>query len=77
MARKLRVPAYSNKSAEILSGIGDEVKEDFETFRRICERDGVYIVADAQVQRAEQREEEARAKAKKQRKNDKLTEVGL
>ncbi|MGW8180750.1 MAG: hypothetical protein ACWGQW_18615 [bacterium] len=68
MGRKLSIDGYKLKSSQTISKIAAEIT-DWEGFRRHCERDALYIVAEAQVLRQLQRErEEAEKKAKKARK---------
>jgi hypothetical protein len=55
MGRKLQIDAYTARSATGIRELDAEL-EDFESFRRVCESDALYIVADAQVMRAEERE---------------------
>lgn len=60
MARHLQIDSYSAASSRSISEIGTPFRVtpgDFAPFARVAERDAPYIVAMAQMQRAEEREE--------------------
>lgn len=59
MGRKLQIDTLNQHSANAVSSIASELgdEETFESFRYICERDALYIIAEAQALRAIQREE--------------------
>lgn len=59
MGRKLQIATYNQNSANKISSIGIELKtdDDFEVFRNLCEREALYVVAEAQARRSIEREE--------------------
>lgn len=59
MGRKLQIEATTAATAAALARIDAEVRRDFERFRRVCERQALYIVALAQDARAEARAQRA------------------
>lgn len=60
MARKLEIEATTNATADTVASLSVAVggEDDFEAFRALCERDAVYVVAMAQAQREEERQEQ-------------------
>jgi hypothetical protein len=58
MGRKLQIPTFNGISSRLISSIGEQVADpdDFESFRCLCERDALYIVAEAQARRQIERE---------------------
>lgn len=69
MARKLQIEAYSAASSTSLCDVGATVGDAWDEFRALCERDAVYIVAIARVDRDEQRA------AYERRQADRMTEA--
>lgn len=55
MGHKLQISTFNQHSAVEISTIGAAI-EDFEAFRFECERDALYIVAEAQARRQIERE---------------------
>jgi hypothetical protein len=55
MGRKLNIDTFTRASSVEISSIGAAI-EDFEAFRYECERDALYIVAEAQARRQIERE---------------------
>jgi hypothetical protein len=57
MGQKLGIDAYRSASSKVISSLGRTVTaaDAFTRFRRLAERDALYIVAEAQVMREEQR----------------------
>ena len=55
MGHKLQIATFQRNSAIEISSIGVSI-EDFERFRFECERDALYIVAEAQARRQLERE---------------------
>jgi len=56
MGNKLQISTYKHHSALEISRIGEAIG-DFEAFRFECERDALYIVAEAQARRQIEREQ--------------------
>ena len=56
MARKLQIETLSAPSANEVCSMVSEATP-FEEFRSVCERDALYVVALAQAQRAQEREQ--------------------
>lgn len=56
MGRKLEIDCFTEKSASAIGEIKRSIGADFEPFRRMCERDALYIVAEAQAVRSLQKE---------------------
>jgi hypothetical protein len=53
MGRKLQIDAFTKESAVALMEIANSLPDvEFESFRYLCERDGLFIVAEAQAQKA-------------------------
>jgi hypothetical protein len=55
MGRKLQIDTFTRYSSTEISIIGKEIG-DFEAFRHMCERDALYVVAEAQAMRTIERE---------------------
>lgn len=76
MGRKLQIDTYNASSASVISSIGEQLTDPdlYEAFRSLCERDALYVVAEAQARRQIERE-------LKERKNDgngsEIGEAGL
>ena len=56
MGRKLQVEALQLKSTTRLAAVEPLAADDFETFRRLCEQQSLYVVAQAQLKRKEERD---------------------
>lgn len=63
MGRKLQIDATTKESSAELARIEAAVRLEFERFRRVCERQALYIVALAQDARAVARAERAAKEA--------------
>lgn len=65
MARKLTIDSLRSHSAEAINLLSSELSEPrtFETFRALCERDAIFVVAIARQRRQEAREESKEARA--------------
>lgn len=67
MARKLQIDSYNSASSRSISEVRARVEAEWPRFRRMCERDAVYVAALAQamrdVQRGEWEERKAAAEA--------------
>ena len=75
MCRKLQIDSLCAASSVRLVKLGRRLDGlEFEDFRTLCERDSIYMVADAQVTRALEREDKERVSATL---DAELDEVGL
>lgn len=58
MATKLEIEIYKAVSAEILLNLEKKVNDSFSEFMAFCRRDSVYIIALAQMRRAQEKQDE-------------------
>jgi hypothetical protein len=63
MARKLQIDVTSTQTGEEVADLALAVENDFESFRRFCEREAVYVVAIAQAEAKARREKYEKAAA--------------
>lgn len=77
MGHKLQVIVLSQKTAQKVSTIGTQIENVFEKFRHICERDSLYIIAEAQAIRNEQKELEAQKKEEEKNKKKNTEPVNI
>ena len=57
MGMKLQIEAANNRTAQVLSDLSSELDsaDAFDVFRRLCERQALYVVAMAQAEREKTR----------------------
>lgn len=69
MGRKLQIDTVYPSTAEDLAFLADEAAADFETFRRFCDEEALYVVAIAQVENKARKEAKLAEDAKRAAEN--------